>query len=115
MECELSQWAKENAKCCQCEGTLKNDKHINLVTTSKIATWKYPASGNVFIPKAPNNAMAIICDKCADSGNIKPVFAIECNFTDAQITYHKIESLEDEPEWVRQAKEKLSRPNPVFN
>jgi hypothetical protein len=94
---------------------LSNNKHLNIVITSKVATWQFPSSGNVFIPNAPKNAIAIICDQCANSGNIEPKFVIESNSLNAQFTYHKIESLEDEPEWVKRAKEKLSRPNPVFN
>lgn len=115
MDCYLETLAKQNVKCCQCEGTLADTKHLNIVTSSKVAAWKFPSSGNVLIPNAPNNAVAIICDKCVGSGQINPKFAIEADPRYAKVTYHEIESLEDDPEWVKKAKEKLSKPNPLLN
>ena len=115
MECYLKTLIKQNIKCCQCEGTLTDSKSLNVVVTDKAATWKFPTSGNVFIPKAPSNAVSIICDRCAESGKINPMYAIEAEPGYAKVTYHEIESLDDEPEWVKQTKLKLSRPNPVLN
>jgi len=117
MECYLKTLIKQNVKCCQCQGTLADSKTLNVVTTDKVATWKFPASGsvNVFIPNAPYNAVAIICDRCAESGDIKPKFAIEAEAGCRKVTYHEIESLDDEPEWVKKAKKKLSKPSPVMN
>jgi len=115
MECYLLTLIKQNVNCCACEGALADSKHIKIVATDKVATWKFPACGNVFIPNAPNTPVAIICARCGDSGDIKPNYVIEAEPGYSKVTYHKIEDLEDEPDWVKQAKDKLSRPNPILN
>ena len=115
MECYLETLVKQNVKCCQCEGTLADSEHLNIVVTGKVATWKFPTAGNVFISNAPSTAIAIICDRCGDSGNINPKFAIEAEPGYTNVIYHKLEDLEDEPEWVKNIKEKLSRPSPILN
>jgi len=115
MECYLKTLVKQNVKCCQCEGTLADSKNLNIVATDKVATWKFPTGGNVFMPNAPKTAVGIICDKCGDSGDIKIKYVIEAEPGYSKVMYHKIEDLEDEPEWAKRAKEKLSRPSPIMN
>jgi len=115
MECYLKTLVKQNVKCCQCDGSLADAKHLNIVQTGKLAKWKFPSAGNFLIENCPPEAVAIICDQCVSTGNIKPVYAIESEPGYKTVTYHKIEDLEDEPEWVKKAKEKLSIPSPIMN
>lgn len=114
MECYLETMIKENIKCCACEGSLKDSDHLNIVTTSKVAVWRFPSSGNVFIPNAPNQAVAVVCDNCIET-KVEVKFAVEAEPGFTNVTYHRLEDLEDEPEWVKKAKERLSRPSPIMN
>lgn len=108
-------WEKvllEKGKCCICEDSLKNSKHINLANMDKYAEWKFPSWGNILAKdpeKQGGRAVAILCDNCvnAETGRVKgeAKYAIEVITYDTtgpgkvfEIKYHKVEDLKDAPE-----------------
>ena len=114
---------RKRVKCCVCEGSLEHSKYINIVALTKIATWDFPTAGNVFIPDAPNQAVAFVCDDCiraAPRNNMAAhiKYAVEATDDCTTIIYHNLDDLLDEPESVRLARERLSQlnyPNPTMN
>lgn len=114
---QIVEQIKDKINCCACGRPLKNSKWINLCETNKIATWNYPKSRNVFIPNAPSQAVAIVCDDCMKT-KLQPISAIELEPGQdgfGEVIYHALEELEDVPDWVRRAEEKLSRPSQLMN
>jgi hypothetical protein len=102
----LFAWLKIHGKCCSCEGTLKDSRHLNLVALNKKAKWDFPTWGNVLIEGSEGRAVAIVCDHCvkkARKEGFKIKFAVEIAsridengeavYTD--IKYHPVEELED--------------------
>ena len=114
MECYLETMVKQNVKCCACEGSLEGTKHMNICITGKVAHRLFPTASNVLIQNAPHNAVAIVCDNCIEAKtSIKFVIEAEPGYT--KVIYHKLEDLEDEPQWFKDIKERLSRPSPSMN
>jgi hypothetical protein len=107
---EYFEWIKNNVKCCQCEGSLKDSKHLNIVSLNKKAYWKNPIWTNLLVPEAGYRAMAIVCDRCVLNAQVKgrfePKWAVEIGShleKDGDLTksvydyvkYHPIDALED--------------------
>ena len=107
-----AKWSDEvlaSGKCCACEGSLKDSKHLNLVSLDKIANWKFPTWGNILAKKEEDRAgiraVAIICDGCVEHKTLIK-FAIDIEIigndpqkseaiTETVIRYHEISTLKD--------------------
>ena len=61
---EIIDQIKDKVRCCACEGTMADSVNMNIVTTSKVSTWKFPVSRNILIKNSPSMAVAIVCDNC---------------------------------------------------
>ena len=95
---KFDDWVKRVVKCCACEGSMQDSKHVNLICLNKMATWEYPRWGNILVSdKYPTNrAGAIICDRCIEERR-KIKFAIEWDNKRTYVKYHKVEDLKDLP------------------
>lgn len=96
---DLERFIRERIKCCACEGTLKDSKHINGICLDKLAEWEYPVWGNILVADAhpEKRAMAFLCDDCLKKKR-KPKLAVEWDERHKNIKYHLIENLKDLPE-----------------
>ena len=104
----------ERVKCCACDGSLGTSKHINLVATTKVATWKFPIAQSLLIENAPPNALAMLCDQCIEN-KVEAKYAVEADPGYSDVVYHELSSLEDEPEELKMARASFPRPSPHMN
>ncbi len=111
---EWKERIKRQVKCCCCEASLEKSKYINIVGTTKVASWKFPIMQNVLVANAPAMAIAILCDQCVNTKQ-HPKCVIEADPGYSKVTYHEIGSLEDEPQECRDARAALDGPNPQMN
>ncbi len=84
----------KNLKCCSCGGKiLKWCMELNVVITTRRASWKYPIFGNFDDPYFPPRAVAIVCDKCARAGaKITSCVEFQGSFV---VKYHTLEKLDE--------------------
>jgi hypothetical protein len=89
---------RKRVKCCACQGSLKNSKHINGICLDKLATWELPVWGNILLKDLhpEKRALAILCDECIDKKR-NPKFAVEWDENYENVKYHPVESLQDLP------------------
>lgn len=80
---------RERVQCCACGGSLGR-KQIAMAATPYVAGWRYPAAGNVALPRARMQAIGIICSKCVDL-NRRPVRVVE--FRGEDVVYHDVQDL----------------------
>lgn len=85
-------WIRENVKCCSCGHSLKNSKYINGISLNKIATWKHPSWGNLYVKGSHGRAISFQCDSCL---NEKKTINYAVEFKDKNVIYHPVEKLED--------------------
>lgn len=75
MTCEDFEKQMMEEKCCACDGIIgENGENINLVQLRRMATWKYPTSGNI-LTGTKNLAVAAVCNVCIEN-NVPIKFAI---------------------------------------
>lgn len=91
---EFHIWVRENVDCCACGDKLETADCINVVELQKVATWKYPVSGQIDVPGYEPRAIAIVCDKCLEN-KVKIQRCIEWERTSHQVTYHDVDGLKD--------------------
>lgn len=88
---------KRKVKCCACGGSLNDSDHINLVALDRAATWLMPVSGNALTGLETKQAVAVLCDSCANTGKAKIRYAVEWTEHIREVIYHEYEELDPLP------------------
>ena len=82
-----------NVVCCSCGCKLMAGVGLNMVVTSRRATWKCPVFGGLDVPDCPARAIAIICNACARD-NVPPVDCVEFQ-GNGLVQYHELKNLDE--------------------
>lgn len=84
------------SNCCICQTPMVCSDHLNLMILPYAATWRHPRLETLLGIQEDYNAIAVICDKCADQHPRTAVYALE--FTpDSEIIYHDVKTLHQVP------------------
>ena len=80
-------------KCCSCGCKILPCSDLNVLVTTKSASWKCPIYGTFDDPNFPARAVAIVCDVCARA-SAKIIFCVEFQ-SNALVKYHTLEKLDE--------------------
>lgn len=90
---DIEKCGMKNLKCCACHHRIKLHGELNVVITTKRASWKCPVYGSIDDPDFPARAVAIVCDDCA-RGHAKIIYCVEF-LSSALVKYHCLDSLDE--------------------
>lgn len=96
-ESVIKERIKKRARCCVCDGSLIDSENVNFVELDLIARWRMPVVGNVFMPGAPEKAVAVLCDRCIvlrlNDDKLEIKCAVEWTGDIGLVKYHSVEDL----------------------
>jgi len=93
---DLESFISQYVKCCQCEHPM-GDSALNFAMTDRLASWQCPVMELSKGRECVRQAMAVICDRCAQFGML-PRYAIEISPSFDEVTYHTLKSLPPMPQ-----------------
>jgi len=93
---DLESFISQYVKCCQCEHPM-GDSALNFAMTDRLASWQCPVMELSKGRECVRQAMAVICDRCAQFGML-PRYAIEISPSLDEVTYHTLKSLPPMPQ-----------------
>ena len=90
---DIESYGMKNLKCCACSLGIHQLGELNVIITTKLATWKCPVYGSIDDPDFPPRAVAIVCDDCARE-HAKVIYCVEF-VSSALVKYHVLDNLDE--------------------
>ncbi|MBA7519357.1 hypothetical protein ES705_11435 [subsurface metagenome] len=88
---------KKRVRCCVCNGSLVDSENVNIVELDLVASWRMPVVGILYMPSAPEKAVAVLCDRCLvlrlGGGELEIKCAVEWTGDLGLVKYHPVEDL----------------------
>jgi len=88
---------KKRVRCCVCNGSLVDSENVNFVELNLIARWSMPVVGCVYMPSAPEKAIAVLCDRCIvlrlNGRELEIKCAVEWTGNLGLVKYHPVDDM----------------------